>query len=82
MTYYFLGFAYVNAGKYGDAQREWKHFLTLSGPGEEASEIKNRVQQWLPRFLSFVSIAQKIEFEHNLFSARLTFYKSYFSAKL
>lgn len=45
MTYYFLGFAYVNAGKYGDAQREWKHFLTLSGPGEEASEIKNRLSE-------------------------------------
>lgn len=45
MTYYFLGFAYVNAGKYGDAQREWKHFISLSVPGDEYTEIKKRLSE-------------------------------------
>lgn len=45
MTYYYLGYAYINAGKYGDAWREWQKFMELCGPGEERSEISNRLRE-------------------------------------
>ena len=41
MTYYYLGFAYINSGKYQEAQQEWEQFLKLSSPGEERIEIRD-----------------------------------------
>ena len=45
MTYYFLGYAYVNAGKYEAAQRECKKFLSLRERGEEYTEITKRLSE-------------------------------------
>lgn len=45
MTYYYLGFAYVNSGKYREAQSEWDRFLQLSGPCSERLEIRDRLQE-------------------------------------
>ncbi len=45
MTYYFLGFAYINAGRYSSAAREWKTFVSLSGPCEERGEIQGRLAE-------------------------------------
>ena len=45
MTYYFLGFAYINAGRYSSAAREWKTFVSLSGPCEERGEIQGRLTE-------------------------------------
>jgi len=43
-TYYYLGFAYINAGKYREAQEEWQRFLKLSGPCDERLEIRDRLR--------------------------------------
>lgn len=40
MTYYYLGFAFLNEGRYADAQREWKHFLEIARPTRENWEIR------------------------------------------
>ena len=45
MTYYFLGFAYINAGRYSSAQREWTTFVNMSGPCEERTEIEERLSE-------------------------------------
>lgn len=42
-TYYYLGFAYLNAGRYTMAEREWEEFLRLSGPGDQRKEIEERI---------------------------------------
>lgn len=44
-TYYYLGFAYLNAGKYRDAQIAWNRFLKLSGPCSERMEIRDRLKE-------------------------------------
>lgn len=44
MTYYYLGFAYLNAGKYREAQGEWDRFLHISGPCSERLEIRDRLR--------------------------------------
>ena len=44
-TYYYLGFAYLNAGKYRDAQIAWDRFLKLSGPCSERMEIRDRLKE-------------------------------------
>lgn len=44
-TYYYLGFAYVNAGKYRDAQIAWDRFLRLAEPGSERLEIRDRLRE-------------------------------------
>lgn len=44
MTYYYLGFAYLNAGKYREAQSEWDRFLHISGPCSERLEIRDRLR--------------------------------------
>lgn len=43
MVYYYMGFAYINAGKYEEAQREWLHYIELSGPSAERAEIEQRL---------------------------------------
>lgn len=43
MTYYYLGYAHVNAGRYAEAERAWKKFTMLSEPCEELDEIKERI---------------------------------------
>ena len=45
MTYYFLGFAYINAGRYSSAAREWNTFVKLSEPCEERGEIQERLAE-------------------------------------
>lgn len=45
MTYYFLGFAYINAGRYSSASREWKTFISMSEPCEERAEIEERLSE-------------------------------------
>ena len=42
-TYYYLGYAYLNSGRYAMAEHEWQEFLRRSGPGEERREIENRL---------------------------------------
>ena len=42
-TYYYLGYAYLNAGRYAMAEREWREFLRLSGPGDQRMEIEGRL---------------------------------------
>lgn len=44
MTYYYLGFAYLNSGKYREAQGEWDRFLHISGPCSERLEIRDRLR--------------------------------------
>jgi tetratricopeptide (TPR) repeat protein len=44
-TYYYLGFAYINAGKYREAQNEWQKFVQLSGPCRERLEIRDRLNE-------------------------------------
>lgn len=44
-TYYYLGYAYLNAGRYTMAEHEWEEFLRLSGPGDERSEIEARISE-------------------------------------
>ena len=43
-TYYYLGFAYINAGRYAMAEREWREFLSRCGSSPEKSEIENRLE--------------------------------------
>ena len=43
-TYYYLGFAYLNAGQYAMCEREWREFLSRSGPCPEKSEVENRLE--------------------------------------
>lgn len=45
MTYYYLGFVYINAGKYEEAQREWTRFVNISEPGRERLEIQDRLKE-------------------------------------
>ncbi len=45
MTYYFLGFAHVNAGRYAAADAAWRKFISLSGPCDEYDEIKERLDE-------------------------------------
>ena len=42
-TYYYLGFAYINAGRYSMAEHEWREFLKKSGPCPEREEIQTRL---------------------------------------
>jgi tetratricopeptide (TPR) repeat protein len=44
-TYYYLGFAYINAGKYSEAKTEWNKFIRLSGPCRERLEIRGRLAE-------------------------------------
>ncbi len=44
MTYYFLGYAYINAGSYKEAHDTWEEFMRLSAPGKEQDEIKERLE--------------------------------------
>lgn len=44
-TYYYLGFAYLNAGKYRDAQIAWDRFMKLAEPGSERLEIRDRLKE-------------------------------------
>lgn len=43
-TYYYLGYAYLNAGRYLEAQQEWEHFVKISGPCDERMEIRDRLR--------------------------------------
>lgn len=43
-TYYYLGFAYINAGKYREAEAEWKRFVDISQPCRERVEIRDRLR--------------------------------------
>ncbi len=45
MTYYYLGFVYINAGKYEEAYEEWSKFMLLSEPGRERLEIQDRLKE-------------------------------------
>lgn len=45
MTYYYLGFVYINAGKYEEAQREWTEYMRISEPGRERLEIQDRLKE-------------------------------------
>ncbi len=44
-TYYYLGYAYANAGRYSMAKREWEIFLEKTRPGDEYNEIRMRLQE-------------------------------------
>ncbi len=43
MACYYLGYAYINMGRYFMAQQEWKEFLRLARSGPEIEEIKSRM---------------------------------------
>ena len=42
-TYYYLGFAYINAGRYSMAEHEWRIFLQKTGPCPEQDEIREHL---------------------------------------
>lgn len=42
-TYYYLGYAYINAGRYSMAEETWREFLRRSGPGPDREEIEQRL---------------------------------------
>ncbi len=43
MTYYYLGYAHVNAGRYAEAEKAWQKFTLLSEPCDELNEIRERL---------------------------------------
>ncbi|MBR2736549.1 MAG: hypothetical protein IKD86_04470 [Firmicutes bacterium] len=43
-TYYYLGFAYINAGRYAMAEHEWREFLSRCGSCPERIEIESRLE--------------------------------------
>ena len=44
MTYYYLGFAYINSGKYREAQEAWERFIKLTKSSQERIEIRDRLR--------------------------------------
>lgn len=45
MTYYYLGFTYLNAGQYLQSQQSWEKFMELSQHEEERNEIAARLME-------------------------------------
>lgn len=45
MTYYYLGFTYLNAGQYLQSQQNWERFMELSQHEEERKEIAARLME-------------------------------------
>lgn len=44
-TYYYLGYAYLNAGRYAMAEREWQIYVQKTGVSPERSEIEYRLAE-------------------------------------
>lgn len=44
MVHYYLGFAYINMGRYSEAQSAWLDFLSLAGDSEERQEIQDLLE--------------------------------------
>lgn len=40
MVHYYLGFAYINMGRYEDARAAWTEFLSMAGPSDEREEVQ------------------------------------------
>lgn len=45
MVHYYLGFAYLNAGKYSEAHLQWERFMELSKLEAERNEIEKRLNE-------------------------------------
>ena len=45
MVHYYLGFSYINMGRYSLAQQSWSDFMRLAEEGPEKKEIRERLEE-------------------------------------